>query len=411
MTVLAEARVVRFSPARDTGNRANGEDAAPPKVSVLIPYWQRLQNIRLAIEGLAEQTMDSAEFEVIVGAMEYSEEYVSLCREFTDRINIVSVLSSREFHIPHARNLALRQATGEVVVQMDADTLLPPNALRNLYDRHFAFGQRVCVVGQVVGYGNNNDGDVAAVEPLPYADHLAALEAMAAAPTWPADPRFQVDHVIPWAFGWTGLIALPTATVRAHQLYFDESFRGWGVDDLEWSYRVCASGTPIVLRPDVYALHLPHLRDAAANQVTETVNYRRFLRKWPGPDVELAHAIGDLAANSRYLEFQRELREVGGGRPVGTLHSRVAGRRVLVVGVPLDSGRHPADPSLLDLCEDITTVEWLPLAGLALPYEDGEVDECRILPAISRFSVGYRDAVAAETARVARRVTWLTDPE
>jgi hypothetical protein len=34
--------------------------------------------------------------------------------------------------------------------------------------------------------------------------------------------------------------------VAADQLYFDESFRGWGNDDLEWGYRVCASGIPIV---------------------------------------------------------------------------------------------------------------------------------------------------------------------
>ena len=81
---------------------------------------------------------------------------------------------------------------------------------------------------------------------------------MAAAPDWPADPRFRVEHNIPWAFAWTGLIALPAAAVAADQLYFDESFRGWGNDDLEWGYRVCASGIPIVLRPDVYGLHLPH---------------------------------------------------------------------------------------------------------------------------------------------------------
>ncbi|MFI2710805.1 glycosyltransferase [Micromonospora sp. NPDC018662] len=410
MTLLAEADAGRRVAAPHTDDRTTDRGPTLPKISVSIPYRRRLHNLGLVLESLARQTMDRAEFEVVVGAMEYAEEYVDLCRRFTDRLDIVSVVSSREFHIPHARNLAMRQASGEIVVQMDADTLLPPDALRNLYDRHFAFGQRVCVVGQVVGYGNNNDGDVTSIEPLPYDAHLANLDAMAAAPDWPADPRFQVDHVIPWAFGWTGLIALPRALVREHRLYFDESFRGWGVDDLEWSYRVCASGTPIVLRPDVYALHLPHLRDTAANRVTETANYRRFLRKWPGPDVELAHAIGDVEANARYLEFRRELRAVGEGRPVGTLRGRVAGRSVLVVGAALDPGRRPVDPAVGDLFDDGAAVEALPLAGLALPYDEGEVDEARVLPAVGRFSAGWRDAVAAEAARVARRVTWVGEP-
>lgn len=377
------------------------------KLSISIPYRQRLDNIILAFEGLANQTMDSSEFEVIVSAMEYCDDYVSACRGFTDRINIVSVVSAYEFQIPRARNMAMRQATGDIIVQMDADTLLPPHALQNLYDRHFSFGQEICVVGQVVGYGNNNDGDTVTVDKLSYAHYLDVLENMTKAPDWPADPRFQVPHVVPWAFGWTGLIALPAAAVRARDLFFDETFRGWGVDDLEWSYRVCASGLPIVLRPDVYALHLPHVRDSAANRVTEAANYRRFLRKWPTPDVELAHAVGDVEANAGFLEYQRELRRVGGGAPTGTVRGRIDGRDVLFVGVGRDTAQ--AVTELTGRFDDEAAVERLPLAGLALPYDDQSIEECRILPTISRFSKRYRDTVSAEAARVAKQVTWLGD--
>ena len=183
------------------------------KLSVCIPYKARLDNLKIALEALARQTMSAADFEVIIGAMEYSTELIAACAAFCDRLNLVTVCSSREFHIPRARNLAMRNATGEVVVQIDADTMLAPEALQRLYDYCFAFGQRVCAVGQVVGYDNNNDGDIDSVELRPYEEHLAALQEMAAAPDWPADPRFRVEHNIPWAFAWTGLIALPAAAV------------------------------------------------------------------------------------------------------------------------------------------------------------------------------------------------------
>ena len=125
------------------------------KLSVCIPYKARLDNLKIALEALARQTMSAADFEVIIGAMEYSTELIAACAAFCDRLNLVTVCSSREFHIPRARNLAMRSATGEVVVQMDADTMLAPDALQRLYELCFAFGQRVCAVGQVVGYDNN----------------------------------------------------------------------------------------------------------------------------------------------------------------------------------------------------------------------------------------------------------------
>jgi GT2 family glycosyltransferase len=374
------------------------------KLSVCVPYKARLDNLAIALEALARQTMSAADFEVIIGAMEYSTELIDLCGGFRDRLNLVTVCSSREFHIPRARNLAMRNATGEVVVQIDADTMLAPEALQRLYDYCFAFGQRVCAVGQVVGYDNNEDGDIDAVELRPYDEHLAALSEMAAAPGWPADPRFQVDHNISWAFAWTGLIALPAAAVASDRLYFDESFRGWGNDDLEWGYRVCASGIPIVLRPDVYGLHLPHRRNATANTLTAKANADRFLRKWPRRDVELVCLAGDTRANGQWPSYRESLARASDAAAFGVAAGTADGGTVLLVGVPLDDADNPVGREHLARFDVQADVTILPLTGVALPFESGEVASCRVGPRIQRLPAGYRDAVLAEAERVARRV-------
>lgn len=374
------------------------------KVSVLVPYWRRIDNLSIMLEGLTRQSLDSSEFELVVGTTEYSEEYVAVCRKYADRLRIVTVMSEVDSNIPRARNMAMRQAGGEVVVQMDVDTLLPPDALRDLYDRHFSFGQRVCVVGQVVGYGNNEDGDVDTVEALPYERYRPGLEALVAA-TEPEDPRFQVPHIVPWAFAWTGLIALPAATVREHDLYFDESFRGWGVDDLEWGLRISESGIPIVLRSDVRAIHLPHVRKASVNRESERANYLRFLRKWPRPDVELAYVFGDVAANSLYGDFVAQGRRAAGeGCGLGTLHGHRDGVSIVVLGVPLVSSTgEVADRALLETFDG--RVETWPLAGLATPYSDGQAETAYIHPAITAFAEPFRGAVHREARRVARTVS------
>lgn len=375
------------------------------KLSVCIPYKARLDNLAIALEALARQTMSAAEFEVVIGAMEYSPELIALCAGFCDRLNLVTVCSSREFHIPRARNLAIRSATGDVVVHIDADTMLPPHALQRLWDSCFAFGQRMCAVGQVVGYDNNTGGDIDAVEFRPYDEHLAALAGMVAAPGWPADPRFQVEHNIPWAFAWTGLIALPAAAVAAGRLYFDETFLGWGNDDLEWGYRVCASGLPIVLRPDVYGLHLPHRRDASANRRTGRANADRFLRKWPGRDVELVRFAGDTRANDLWPGYLAAVATASGAAALGVASGAAAsGGTDVLVGVPLDGAGNPVGRDHLSGFDVPADVTILPLTGLALPYEDGEVACCRVGPRIQRLPAGYRDAVLAEAGRVSGRV-------
>ena len=374
------------------------------KLSVCIPYKARLDNLGIALEALARQTMDAADFEVIIGAMEYSTELIALCAGFRERLNLVTVCSSREFHIPRARNLAMRNATGEVIVQIDADTMLAPEALQRLYDYCFAFGQRGCAVGQVVGYDNNAGGDIDSVELRPYEEHLAALRDMASAPGWPADPRFQVEHNIPWAFAWTGLIALPAAAMASDRLYFDESFRGWGNDDLEWGYRVCASGIPIVLRPDVYGLHLPHTRNAAANTLTATANADRFLRKWPRRDVELVRLAGDTRANRLWPGYRDELARASGAVAFGVAVGASGGATAVLIGVPLDGGDNPVGREYLSHFDGPADVTILPLTGIALPYEPGEVASCRVGARIQRLPASYRDAVLTEARRVSHRV-------
>lgn len=374
------------------------------KLSLIIPYKRRLDNIRVLFEGLANQTMDSSQFEVLVGAMEYSEEYIAVCREYEGRLDIVSVVSSRDYESSRARNMAMRQASGEVMVHLDADILLAPQVLENLYDRYFSYGQNVCIVGQMIGYGNNMDGDVTTVDAQSYSHHKRVLDDLWNGVGIPPDPRFRARHVIPWAFAWTGLIALPAAAVRTHSLFFDEDFHGWGAEDLEWGYRICASGVPIILREDVYGLHLPHVRDTEVNFGAERKNFRHFVRKWPRTDVELASAFGDEEGNKLFPEYQRELAAImDRGYTFGVISGVIGDSRVLVVGARLDAFNRVTDPALLASFDAPAEAEVLPLVGLGLPYDDGSVDEVRALPPVERLSEKYRDAVHTEIQRVSKK--------
>jgi hypothetical protein len=243
---------------------------------------------------------------------------------------------------------------------------------------------------------DNNTGDVTAVDTQPYEHYRTLLDELQAGGAGTADPRTRARHVIPWSFAWTALVALPRTLVGAHDLTFDLTFRGYGVEDLEWAYRVSRTATPIVVDRDFFGVHLPHVRDVAANRRTEAVNYRYFLSKWPGVDVELACALGDFAANEAYPDLRREIARVvpTPGASLAVARSTVDGEGELTIGLTAPPDGAPPDQG--------GPVELLPIAGLALPYDDDSIQRCRVLAPALRLSPRYRERILAEARRVSK---------
>lgn len=371
-----------------------------PKISVAIPYRQRIDNLRLCLQALSEQTVRGADLEVIVGAMDYDPELGELVRSFLDRLNIIMAVSPHKFEISAARNLAMRNATGTLCIQIDADTFLAPDALAALWTASERHGHISCLVGRIVGYGNNNDGDVEHVDVQPKEALIHRLEDLKAYPAADTDPRFAQPINIPWAFVWTGLVGLPTAAVRAHDLYFDESFTGWGVDDLEWGYRIHRAGLPIVLEGNACGLHLPHQRSMAANKAFEQLNFRRLLRKWPSSDVELVSAFNDMEANVLYPAYKGELERLSSlaGYEMSVLLCKGPNKMHLVIGVRSDDRQ--TWRSAMAGESDIQSIESINLLGLALPFEDNSFDSCLLAPTIGELPPIYHNRIRQEAQRV-----------
>jgi hypothetical protein len=384
------------------------------KFSVVIPYKQRLENIRLVLSALAEQTMDPARFEVLIGAMEYSPEYVSTCGEFTDRLTILSVLSADNWNLNKARNLAMRHARGQVTLIMDADMVLPTRFLENLYERYYAHGQNVCVAGQMVGYDDEVETDVDHVDLKPFDHYREVLAGLEAQERVVGDERWTAEHAtafrrFPWVYARGGLVAMPTATIAQHELTFDEGFQGWGPEDQEWALRISLTGTPILLGEEVYGLHLPHLRSVSDNGRTAQRNNRYYLAKWPRLELELALAFGWQDTAEALPEVRRELETVaeglGGGYSLGAVVGTAGGSSLLVVGAAVEHTTGKAAPGVAALFDTHAELTVLPLAGFALPYPDGHIDECRVLPPLSKLSDRYEKAVLREVERVAAKVS------
>jgi Glycosyl transferase family 2 len=381
--------------------------ASDPKISLVIPYRRRLNSLRSVFCSLTEQTMDPSEFEIVVGAIGYDPDYVAMCAQFIDRLSIITVMTGQEWNVCRARNNAIRQVSGEVTVLLDADIVVPSDTLGRLYREYYAGGSDVCVLGQAVGYSDElSESDVPEVDDLPYSHYRPVLDRIGETDVRSRDARWGVEPVLPWTMVWGGLTALRTDTLRRYDLTFDEGFRGWGLEDQEWGYRVQLSGTPIVFAAEIYGLHLPHVRDLSANQAGLRRNSWYFTAKWPTLDVELLRPFGWKGVNEVYHEARAEVAAALGdaGASFGALRGPAQGGELLVLGAVLDAKHRPVNPRQAARFSGPSRPEILPLTGFSLPCPDQSAAECRILPPIRRLSPRFREVVRTEAERVARKV-------
>lgn len=378
------------------------------KFSVVIPYRRRLDNIRVVLQSLTEQTMDPSRFEVVVGAIEYSEGFVRLCQEFTDRLTIIAVMSAGEWNVSRARNLAMRQASGQVIVILDADMAIPPRLLERLGSEYFAQEREICVLGRAAGYDDKlTKTDMRSVSTLPFGHYRELLSELEQNGGVVEDLRDDLeDPPLPWTLVWSCLMALPAALVGQHGLTFDEGFTGWGTEDQELGYRIQAAGIPIELAKDIYGFHLPHERDVAVQKKSSKANQRYFLTKWPSLGVESWQRFSWHEANLIYRNIQEEVTRCAGGsgRMLGVAWGTVESNEVLVVGAVLDEEHRLIGQEVPVIFDGESPREVLPLAGFKLPYDDRQFQECHVMPPAYCLSERYREAVLAEAGRVAGRV-------
>lgn len=205
----------------------------------------------------------------------------------------------------------------------------------------------------------------------------------------------------------SALIAIPKRLIERHDLYFDETFRGWGAEDLEWGYRLTRCHIDLAFADDLWGIHLPHTRDVQSNFAQQQANYDRFLMKWPCFDVELVTRFGEQIANSLYGDFTSILHSVrDAAAAVNVLELSVNDARYLALGAIENS-----DGRILNMDEiaiaDAHVVRRLPLLGMRLPYSNEYAHSAYLMKALRRAPDTCLDIICAEATRVSKRAIRL----
>jgi glycosyltransferase involved in cell wall biosynthesis len=268
-----------------------------PKLSVVVPTYNRAGLLRETLRHLARQRMPADEFEVVVaddGSDDGTKDVVEAARS---RLTVkYHYQEDRGFRAGTARNAGARLASAPVLVFLDTGAVAGPDYLH----RHLA-AHEDGVSRAVLGYAHGFNPDAAVPGLGPVLARMApedVLERFRDVPEFRdvrhdelASCDFDLSRkAVPWMLFFT-----INCSIRADEFWslggFDETFHGWGVEDLDFAFRLYRKGVPLHLSREAWVIESPHERDMDANMAQFRRNIGQFLRKFPEPVAEIGWVL------------------------------------------------------------------------------------------------------------------------
>ncbi len=273
-----------------------------PRISVVVPTYDRLDKLRHVVPALIAQDLPRGDFEVLIADSNSTDGTAEYLAEVAGEHPFVRHLPGPYTGRAMARNAGIAAARAPVVLFNDADIIASPDLLARHLAHHETPGSRA-VVGMEV--------------------QVASLEEYAAK----RDDRAQRDPLhgekpkrLTWLYFLTGNASVPRRELdRVGR--FDESFTGYGHEDLELGYRLQQAGVPIVYEPRAVNYHWDPVSWDKQQEKYELAGRStvRFYRKHPAWDVRLRLGMTPVSLAlhglvERVPPLQRWI-EAGAGRP------------------------------------------------------------------------------------------------
>ncbi|WP_138442317.1 glycosyltransferase family 2 protein [Sinomonas susongensis] len=273
-----------------------------PAASVIIPTRGGAGRLPVLLAALAAQ--DTEDFEVVPvvdGDVDGSEDVL---RRWSGQLPLKPVVLPQNRGRAAALNAGAEAAAGRVLVRCDDD--LEPRA--NFISGHLA--RHAAEACGVVGLTTNAFPDT------PYArayGRKADARAIAAALALPAHRTWRL---------WSANVSVPASLHRQLRGY-DGRYRRYGWEDVDFGYRLHRAGLPVVVAPELMAVHhgastttaaraVRALHSGAARETFVTVHGEAAIREFDGSRSRASRSLWDrLVRGASAVATERTLRAYG----------------------------------------------------------------------------------------------------
>lgn len=399
-------------------------DGDRPRVSVVIPTYNRCEMLRTSLEHLTRQQLAPGEFEVIVSDDGSSDATKEVVESFADRLRVkYHFQEDLGFRAGAARNAGARLATAPLLVFLDTGPLFGTDLLLRHLAAHSDDTERRAVIGYAYGYRPEKDMSW-------ITDVVKRLGPEETVARHAADPEFQdVRHpyladivsgrdLLPWRLFFT-----INCSVRTDDFWavggFDEKFHGWGAEDTELAFRLSRHGVRFEVARDAWVVDLPHDREQFDLWEQLARNMHHFLAKHREPVVEICLALATKHLFWSYEEdyralvtWQEQARETNVADELAEAVRRVPpGAKIAILGAGADIPATVPPAIVLDFDDALVARATASgrhvghhTMGLRTPLADQSVDTVIITSRFAGLWERWQDELLTEARRIGRTV-------
>lgn len=228
--------------ARDTASREPQVDTISSglAISVVIPTHNRAESFPLVLQRLMAQDVGADRFEVIVVDSASGDRTPQMLEEQIQRYDNLTAQRSDKPGAAAARNMGLEAAKAPIVLLLDDDILVGPDFIRHVLRAHREHPGRNLLGRIVAPWDDSTD---------PFERYLLQVQDVNIY-------DFPDNANVPPNYFYTACVAIPREILGDTR--FDEGFSVYGVEDIEFGFRLLGGDRRMVFLPELRVLHDYH---------------------------------------------------------------------------------------------------------------------------------------------------------
>lgn len=179
-----------------------------PKISVVVPVYEAEKYLRPCVDSLLSQSYEN--IEVILIDDGSPDNSGSICDEYAKKDSRILVFHQENQGVSKTRNFGIQQADGDYIVFVDADDLVQPEYIEQLY-KTLPYEEKNAIA--MCGLQNLVDGDLT-IKEEPLADYEIGQDSLY--------ERYLEPLITRRIHGSSCRIIYPTEFLRTHHISFSQ---------------------------------------------------------------------------------------------------------------------------------------------------------------------------------------------
>lgn len=234
-------------------------------ISVIIPTYNRSKLLDLTLQSLEKQNISAISFEVIVADDGSSDDTRDIIEKHKSTLKCLRYFYQEDegYRVAAARNIGIKEANGELIIFLDCGVIAVEDFIYQHYNSHQ--NSKSCVViGNVYGLYVKLD-DPLFFKLLDFENIRGSIDRLGKYQNF-IDVRynfykdfdFKLENMAaPWIYMWTCNMSVMKSELIKVGL-FDETYKSWGMEDIDIAFRLYQENLPFVINLDALAIHYPH---------------------------------------------------------------------------------------------------------------------------------------------------------